>query len=117
MFGETGRYAGGARDAERQCARSRFDKERIRVAVIATFELDDLIAARMTPRQPNRAHCCLGARIDHAHTLDRRYQCTDSFSNLRLEETRCAKTESLFRSFDDRVDYARMAMAKDHWAP
>ncbi len=69
-----GRHARRARLAERERARSRFHEQRIGVAVIAAFELDDLRAAGEAAREPDRAHRRFGARAHEPHLLERRHE-------------------------------------------
>ena len=76
--GELRRHAGRGRHAERQRARAGLDQQRVGVAVIAAFELHDLVAAGEAARQPDRAHGRFGAGAHHAHQLDRRHQLADA---------------------------------------
>ena len=62
------RVAGGtdgdarrSRDTERRYARSGLDEQRIRVPVVATRELDQLVAAGRRSRKPHGGHGGLGS--------------------------------------------------------
>ena len=51
-------------------ARPRADQHRVRVPVVATRELQQLLASRGCAREPERGHHRLGAGIDEADALD-----------------------------------------------
>ena len=54
VLGQRGRHARRAGLAVGQSTGARFYQQGVRVAVVVTLELDDLIATRGAPRQPNR---------------------------------------------------------------
>jgi hypothetical protein len=74
QVGKRLRHARRCRHAERQRAGAGLDQERIAVAVIAAFELHDLLAAGVAARDADRGHRRLGAGVDHAHHLERRHE-------------------------------------------
>jgi hypothetical protein len=69
-----GRHAGAGGVAEGRQARAGLDQQRVGVAVVAAFELDDLAAAGGAARQAQRAHAGFGAAADQAHLLDAGHQ-------------------------------------------
>ena len=79
------------RHAERHRARSGLHQERIRVAVIAALELDDLVALGRRARDPDRAHRRFRSRADEAHALHRGHQRHDTLRQPSLEIRRRAK--------------------------
>ena len=115
--GELRRHAGGRRHAERQHARAGLDQQRVGVAVVAALELDDLVALRVTARQPDRAHRRLGARAAHAHQLDRRHQLDDLARDDGLELGRRAEREPVDGGLLHGLDHGRVGVAQDHWSP
>ena len=50
-------------------ARACLNQQRISMAVVATFKLDDFAAPSCTPRQPNGAHTRLRARANQTHHI------------------------------------------------
>ena len=79
------RDAGAGRRAERQGARPRLHEERVRVTVVAPFELEDAVAAGGCAGHSDGAHRGFGAGADEAHALDRRHQRADTLGKLDLE--------------------------------
>ena len=69
-------------------------QERVSVAVIAPGKLDYLIAAGSRPRDTNRAHRGLGARIDESHAFDRRHETTDLLPKFDFDGCGCAEARS-----------------------
>src|SRR5690606_11779962 len=65
--GGIGRYAGRAGVAEGERPRSRLHEQRVRMSVVAAFELDDEIAPGEAAREANGGHRRLGAGRDEAH--------------------------------------------------
>ena len=55
------------------------------MTVVAADELDDLVAPGEAARHAQRAHRGLGARVDHAHELDRGDGLADEAGELDLE--------------------------------
>src|SRR5262249_19143682 len=75
------------RNAECERTRSSLDEKRIRMPVIAPFELDDLVASGRRARDPDRAHRRFGAGADESDSLKRRHQFAYAFAELNLERT------------------------------
>ena len=90
VLGETGRNARRAGYAERQRARAGLDQQRVRMAVVAALELDDLVATGMAARQPNGAHRGLGTGADHAHAFYGWQHARRSFPRSRVSSTQGA---------------------------
>jgi hypothetical protein len=79
-----GRHAGAGRVAEGGQARAGLDQQRVGVAVVAAFELDDLRPAGGAARQAQRAHRGLGAAADQAHLFDRGHEFDDGLGQFGL---------------------------------
>ena len=77
-----GGNAGRAGDAERGHARAGLDQQRVGVAVVAAFELDDEVAAGEAARQTDGRHAGLGAGADEAQLLDGGKQRRDQFGEV-----------------------------------
>ena len=75
------------------------------MAVVAAFELDDLVAAGEGAREAHRGHRRLGAGVDEAHELDRRHRVADEARQLDLELGRGAEAGAalgrLLQDLDD----------------
>ena len=69
-----GRHTGAGGVAKGGQARTGFHQQRVGVAVVAAFKLDDLAAASGTTRQAQGAHAGFGARADQAHHVHRGYE-------------------------------------------
>ena len=91
------RDAGARRHAERRQARARLHQKLIGVAVIAAFELDDLLAPRVRPRHADRAHRRFGAGAHEAHALDRRHHRSHELAELDLERGWRAEARAVSR--------------------
>ncbi len=74
LRGHLRRYARRRRIAEGQGAGTGLHQQEIGMAVIAAFELDDLAAAGVSPREANRAHGRLGAGRHQPHFFKTRQQ-------------------------------------------
>src|SRR5205823_8228039 len=104
---------GAVRAAEGQRAGTRFDEKRIGVSMIATAELDDLVASGEAAREPDGGHAGLGARVAHANLLHARHGGADQFCHRHLEWIRNSETRAIFGCPLDRFDDSRMRMAED----
>ena len=89
--GRGSRHTGACRHSEGRGSRSGGDQERIGVAVVTPRKLDDLVAFRRCPCNPDRAHRRLGPGTDEPDTLHRRHQHRDPLSEPRLEFGRRTK--------------------------
>mmetsp|Transcript_66663 Transcript_66663/g.201211 ORF Transcript_66663/g.201211 Transcript_66663/m.201211 type:complete len:353 (+) Transcript_66663:271-1329(+) len=81
----TGRNAWRVRQAQGGHAGARLHQEGVRVAVVAALELDNLLALREGPHEPQHAHAGLGAAVGEAHHLDRRHGVYDHLRELVLQ--------------------------------
>ncbi|MNS62408.1 hypothetical protein D3C72_954670 [compost metagenome] len=112
-----GRHAGRGRVAEGGQARAGLHQQRVGMAVVAAFELDDGLAAGGAARQVQRAHRGFGARTHEAHHRHRRHEGQDGFGQLDLALGRRAVREAFEHGFLHRLDHGGMAVAQDHRAP
>ena len=110
-------HALGVRLALRERAAARANQHRIRMAVVAALELDDLVAPGCAARKTHRAHDRLGARVDHAYHLDVRYHLDHLLGHLDLERGRRAERQAVHHAVIDRFQDVRMAVAEHHWPP
>ena len=110
-------HALGVRLALGERARPRTDQHRIRVAVVAALEFDELVAPGRTARQAHRAHDRLGARVDHAHHLDVRHHFDHFLSHFDLERGRRAKGQAIYHALLHRPQDVRVAVAEHHRPP
>ncbi len=101
------RHAGRARVAERERARARLHEQRVGVAVVAAFELDDAGAAGEPAREAERGHRRLGARGHEPHERHARQRLAEQLRELDLERGRRAERES----FERRLAHGR----DDQW--
>ena len=107
--------AGGG--AERGQARTGFHQQGVGMAVVAAFELDDLLAAGGAARQADGAHAGFGARADQAHHVDAGDQLDDLFGQLDFALGGSAERESLEHRFLHRFHHRGVAVTQDHRAP
>ncbi len=80
-----GRGFGDARrvgHAHRNGSAAGCNQERITVAVVAAFKLDDFVAARETPCHADGRHGGLRTRVNHANFFDRRHHADNQLSHL-----------------------------------
>ena len=94
-----------------------FDQERVRVAVVAAFELDEFAAPGRTAGQADGAHRRFGTRADQAHHVHAGHVFQDLFGQLHLALGGCAKGETFGQCFLHRLHHRRVAVAQDHRAP
>jgi len=87
------------------------------VAVIAAFELDDLLAAGGATRQADGAHAGLGARADQTHHVDAGDELDDFLSQLHFAFCGGAKAEAVQCRFLHGFQHGRVTMSQDHRAP
>ena len=111
------RHAGRGGHAQRQRPGAGLDQQRIGMAVVATLELDDLVAAGAATRQPNGAHGRLGAGIAHPH----QFHGWDEFLNPPRHD--CfdggggAEAQAVGGGVLHRAHHRRMGVAGDHRSP
>ena len=93
------------------------DQQRIGMAVVAAFELDELGAASGTAGQPQGAHARFGARADQSHHFHGRHVFEDFFGQFDLALGRRTKRKTIERRFLNRFEHGGMAVAQNHRAP
>ena len=112
-----GRNAGAVRLAVGERAAAGFHQQRIDVAVIAAFELDDLVAAGESARQPEAGHRRFGPAVDHPHFLDRRHPAADQLRHFHFERIGDSEADAARRRGADRVDHDLRRVPEDRRAP
>ncbi len=110
-------YARRGRGAERQRTGTGLHQERIAVAVVAAFELDDARTPGRAARQPDRRHRGLGAGIDHAYHVDRRNQLGNGFGHRHLGLAGRAEAQAVPDRTLHGLPYIRMVVSDDHRSP
>ena len=95
MLRERRRHTRAVRIAKRQRARPRLHQQRIRMAVIAAVELDDFVALRETPRQPDGGHRRFRAGIAHPHFLHARHRRANQVRHLDFQRIRDAEARAI----------------------
>ena len=103
--------------AARQAARTRTDEEAVRMAVVAAFELDDLVPARKAAGDADGGHRRLRARIDQAHHLHVRAGEADLFGEQRLRARGRAEAQPARSRRLHRRHHGGMGVAEDQRAP
>src|SRR4051794_22591015 len=93
------------------------DEKRIDMAVVAAFELDNLIATGEPARESDARHGGVGAAVHHAHLLDGWHPTADQFCHLHFERSWNAKANAASGGFSDCGDHYFRRVAKDRWAP
>jgi hypothetical protein len=109
--------ARAGRHTQRERPRSGLYEKRIRVAVVAAFELDNPLPAGCGTRDADGAHGGLGARAHEADALERRHQPSDAFAELDFERARRAVARAVLDGISERVHQAARRMAVDQRAP
>ena len=99
-------HACAVRVAVGQRAAASFDQQRIDMAVVTAFELDDFIPTGEAAREADAAHRRLSAAVDHTDFFHRGHHAADRFRHFHLEGIRRAKTQSAL---------GRLAHGFDHW--
>ena len=97
--------------------RAGLDQERIGVAVVAAFKLDQLAAPGGAPCQADGAHGGFGAGADQAHHVHAGHDFQDFFSQFHLALGRGAKREALQHRSLYGLHHRRMAVAQNHGSP
>ena len=103
--------------AVRERARAGFDQERIGVPVITAGKLDDLVALRETPGQPDGGHRGFGPAAGHADFLNRRHEARNQLSHFDLERIGRAKRRASLERRGDRGFDARVVVPVNGGAP
>jgi len=117
QFCQSFRDAGASGDAERRDAGARLDQQGVRMAVVAALELEDFLAAGVSPGEPDCAHGRLGPGADHPDKLHGGEGARDPCGHFHLGDSRGPVARSPFGRLGDRAGNGRMGMAQDHGAP
>ncbi|KAF1852355.1 hypothetical protein Lal_00037083 [Lupinus albus] len=117
VLGEVFRHPGRGRIAEGQQAAAGLHQQGIGVAVVAAFELDDLVAPGGATGQAQRAHGGFGAGGDQADLFDGGHQLDDLFGHLDFSLGRCTEGQAACGCLLYRLDHFRMGVADDGRAP
>ena len=118
VSGRTVGHTGGARDAERrQPAPTAGGQERVRVAVVATVELQHQVAPGRGPRHPHGRHGRLGPARDEPHHVDARQRVDDAGRQLDLAFGGRAERRPLLRGGRRRGDDLRVGVSEQQRAP
>ena len=111
------RHPGTARDRVGHHARARLDEEPIGMAVVATGELHDQVAAGGGTGEPQRAHDRFRARRGEAQPLNGGHRPPDRLAEFDLKRMRRAEGEPIPGRGHDGIDDSRMTVAKDRRSP
>src|SRR5438128_12576836 len=87
------------------------------MSVVAAIELDELVAASETARQPNARHRRFGPAVHHSHFFDRRHPAADQFRHLDFERIWDSKAQATLGSFAHSVDNYLGSMSQNRRAP
>ena len=85
--------------------------------MIATFELDDLVAPGETASQPDARHGGFRSAIDHPDFFDRRNPLADQLRHLDFERIWNAETNAARGRRADRIDDDSRSVTEDRRAP
>src|SRR5437763_2639726 len=85
--------------------------------VIAPVELDDLVAAGESARQPKTRHRGFSSAVDHPYFFDRRHPSAYQFGEFHFEWIRNSKTQSAFSDRTNRIDHHLRSVSKNRRAP
>ena len=117
VFGRTGRNTSRRGVAKCEHARAGLHEQAVAVAVVATFEFDDLIAARVAASQTNGAHAGLRAGTHKAYGFDIGHDLDDFFGNERFALGDGAKRKARVDGGVHGFNHGRMVVAEDHRTP
>lgn len=117
-----GRHAGrrrciARRIRKREQAGAGLHEQAVGMAVVAAFELHDLVAACEAARETQRAHGRLGARGHQPHLFDGRHETADFLGHDHFGFGRRAEAEALRHRGLHGGNDVGMQMADDHWPP
>ena len=117
LVGEGRGDPGRGRHPEGRQPRSRFDKQVVRVAVVAASELHDQVALRGAAGQPDRTHDGLGAGRHEANLLNHRAHRCDALGQRDLTGARQAKGRARRGALRDCSNHIRMRVAENQGTP
>src|ERR1051326_219466 len=89
----------------------------MRMAMIASIELDDFVAFGKSAREADGGHRGFRARVAHANFLHAWHQRADQFRHRDLEWVGNAEARACLRRLPDRLDNFGMGMAEDGRPP
>ena len=116
--GDGFRYAGGAGGAGNgDGAGAGFHQQAVHVPVVATFKLDDLVAAGVAAGQADGAHGGFGAGVDHAHHVHGGHQFADLVGHGHFGGGGGAETQAFLYGRLHGGNHVGVVMAQDHGAP
>ena len=98
-------------------AASRVDQQRVDVPVVATFELDDLVAAGESACETNARHRRFGPAIHHANFLDRGNPAANQLRHFHFIWIWNAKAHAALRGGTDGIDNNGRRVAENGRAP
>ena len=117
MLGKVGRYTRAVGLAQGQGAGACLHQQGVGVAVVATLELDDLVAAGVAAGQPDGAHGRLGAGVDHPHLLHGGDDLAHLLGHQHFDLGRGTVAKPFFHRLDDRGLDGRVVVTEQHGAP
>jgi hypothetical protein len=111
------RHTRRGRNAERREPRACTREQRVGVAVIAAGRLEDPVAFRVRPREPERAHRGFGPGRDEPHLLHRRHRVDDLLGELDLRLGRGAEARAAERRLAHGLDRVGIGVAEQERPP
>ena len=117
VFGEARGNTGGRRISEREHAGTGFHEQAVGVAVVAPFELHDLVALRVAARETDGTHAGFGAGTHEPHLFTVGHDLEDFFRKERLAFRHGAEREAVRDRFFHGFDDGRMVVPQNHRAP
>src|SRR6266851_4902107 len=87
------------------------------MAVVATFEFDDLIASSESASEPNARHRGLSPAVDHSNLFDRGNPLADEFRHFNFEWIWNAKAHTARGGFAQGVNHHRRRVSQNCRAP
>src|SRR3989304_5658064 len=99
MFSQILRDTKAIGNAESGGAGPRLHEQTVSMAVVATFELENLISPCISPGHPDCTHHCFRARADHPDQFYRRKSLPHPGGKIDLERCRTAETCPLGSGF------------------
>ena len=111
------RHTLAARLARREHSRASLDEQAIAMAMIAAFELHNLIATGKTASRTNRTHRRFGPAVHHANHLDAWHKAHHKLRKFRFKTARGAKTEAILSCIGNSLNHGIVRMPQKHRAP
>ena len=117
VLGVVLRYACRCGDRPREEAGAGLHEESVGVAMVATFELEDVVATREPAGNADGTHDRLGPRTDHPGDFHRGDEFADEFGHLNLASRGRAVGQPLIAGLLHRLQNLRMGMPQDARPP